>query len=54
MTYESICKKIGFDPIKNGYERKRSEEIDDTVVSPFSALSIEEIDFLYAYLKKHR
>lgn len=54
MTYEKICNKIGFDPIKDGYNRKTYEEIDDTVVSPFSVLTIEEIDFLYNYLKKHR
>jgi hypothetical protein len=54
MTYSDICKKLGFDPIVDGYEYKNSGHEDDTQVSPFSILSIEESDFLSGYLIAHR
>ena len=54
MTYSDICKKLGFDPIVDGYEYKYSGYEDDTQVSPFSILTLEESDFLSEYLIAHR
>lgn len=54
MTYEAICKKIGFDPIVDGYNYNYSDHEDDRHVSPFASLSLEELDFLADYYKKHR
>ena len=50
MTYENICKKLGFDI--EDYEPVVSDHEDDSRVSPFSVLTIEESEFLYDYLKK--
>lgn len=43
--YEEICNKMGCEPkdIKIPY----SHTEDDTWVSPFSVLTIEEMDYLY-------
>lgn len=54
MTYKTICNKIGFDPLVDGYDYKISNHEDDTQKSPFSSLTYEELDFLYRYLKEHR
>lgn len=54
MTYKDICNKIGFDPIKDGYDYKFSGHEDDTQVSPFSVLTLEELDFLSDYIEKHK
>lgn len=53
MTYSAICQKLGFDPIVDGYNYKHSGHEDDTQVSPFSVLTLEELDFLSDYIKKH-
>ena len=52
ITYESICKKLGFDvdtykPVVSDYE-------DDSKISPFSILTDEESDFLFYYFKNKR
>lgn len=54
MTYDSICKKIGFDPLVDGYKFKISDHEDDRQVSPFAPLTLAELDFLADYIKKHR
>ena len=54
MTYRDICNKIGFDPIVDGYDYKYSGHEDDTQISPFSALTLEELDFLSDYIEKHK
>lgn len=54
MTYLGICEKLGFDPIVDGYKYKDSGHEDDTQVSPFSVLTLEESDFLSEYLLSHR
>lgn len=54
MTYFGICEKLGFDPIVDGYKYKVSGHEDDTQVSPFSVLTLEESDFLSEYLLSHR
>lgn len=51
VTYESICKKLGFDPLS--YKPKVSNYEDDSRVSPFSILSLEEKLFLNEYLMMH-
>lgn len=48
ITYESICKKLGFDP--QIYKPNISEYEDDSKTSPFSVLSLEESLFLNSYL----
>lgn len=50
ITYESICQKLGFDP--QNYEPKTSDYEDDSKVSPYSVLTIEESEFLYDYMTK--
>lgn len=52
MTYESICKKLGF--TLETYEPDISDFEDDSKVNPFSILTDEESDFLYEYLKNRR
>lgn len=54
MNYKEICKKIGFDPIKDGYPFKISDHEDDRQESPFASLTLEECDFLYHYVNAHR
>lgn len=43
--YQRICEKLGFIPSEYEYDGPVSE--DDTWVNPFSALTIEESDFLW-------
>lgn len=51
ITFESICKKLGFNPITDKYDYKTSGYEDDSKTSPFSVLSLEESDFLCDYMK---
>lgn len=53
ITYKAICEKLGFDPIVDGYEYNYSGHEDDTQISPFAILSLEELDFLSDYTEKH-
>lgn len=52
ITYESICKKLGFTPGQYKYELSDFE--DDSKVSPYSVLTLEESLFLNDYLMKHK
>lgn len=52
LTYESICIKLGFDPLN--YKPKVSDFEDDSRNSPFSILSVEESLFLNDYLMKNK
>lgn len=52
MTYQRICTKLGFDP--ENYEPEVSDFEDDSKVNPFSVLTIEESEFLYEYMMKHK
>lgn len=52
ITYESICIKLGFDPLS--YKPKVSDYEDDSRTSPFSILSLEESIFLNDYLMKNK
>jgi hypothetical protein len=51
ITYESICEKLGFDPLVNPPECKLRDPfmVDDTQPNPYSVLTSEERDFLYDY-----
>lgn len=53
ITFESICAKLGFNPITNPprYDLKGYE--DDSKESPFAILDLEEIEFLCDYMSKH-
>ena len=48
ITYENICKKLGFDPLN--YKLNVSSYEDDSKISPFSILTLEESLFLNDYL----
>ncbi len=50
--YKKICEKLGFIPSEYRYEGPAME--DDTWVSPFSVLTLDEHKFLYenGYLNK--
>lgn len=50
MTYESICEKLGFDPLKEQPKYNYNGHEDDSQKSPFSVLTLEELDFLEGYL----
>ena len=52
ITYESICKKLGF--TIETYKPVLSDHEDDSKVNPFSVLTEEESDFLFEYLKNRR
>lgn len=54
MTYNDVCKKLGFDPVADGYNYKYSGHEDDTQVSPFSVLTLDELDILADYIKQHK
>lgn len=54
MTYSDICKKLGFDPVVDGYDYKYAGYEDDSRISPFSILTDEESDFLLDYMLAHR
>ncbi len=50
ITYENICKKLGFNPEE--YEYTYSGYEDDSKESPLAPLTFEELDFLSEYLIK--
>jgi len=59
ITYESICKKLGFDPLttdpKEIYPQYEDPFlIDDSFESPFSVLSLDESSFLIDYYRNHK
>ena len=54
MIYESLCKKIGFDPIKDDYQFPHTGHEDDRFESPFKVLSDEELKFFVNYFIAHR
>ena len=51
VTYESICKKLGFTLENPIYERCEYE--NDHIVNPFSVLSADEKKYVGEYLEKH-
>lgn len=54
ITYETICKKLGFDLIQDDIVFPISDHEDDSQISPFSVLNQEELDFLTDYLIRNR
>lgn len=54
MTYSDICKKLGFDPVKDGLPFAMPDHEDDSIQNPFSLLTNEESDFLLDYMIEHR
>lgn len=52
ITYESICKKLGFDFLT--YKSKVEDtEYDGDEENPFTALSEEELEFVGEYLREY-
>lgn len=54
ITFESICKKLGFNPLVNPPERHFSGHEDDSQKSPYAILTLEESEFLCEYVKKYK
>lgn len=56
ITYESVCKKLGFDPIVDAVEffMNIPDHEDDSRVSPGSILTQEELDVLTEHLIQNR
>lgn len=50
ITYESICKKLGFRP--EDYKYTYSGYEDDSKKSPFDILTLDELDVLCRYLEQ--
>lgn len=48
ITYESICKKLGFKPEEYKYAHSGYE--DDSKESPLVSLNFDELEFLSNYL----
>lgn len=56
ITYESICNKLGFDPITDdvAFFMNIPDHEDDSRVSPGSILSEEELQVLTKHLIQNR
>ena len=54
INYDSICKKVGFDPMTSNRVNECSDYEDDSKPSPYSVLNLEELNFLIDYLKKNK
>lgn len=58
ITYESICNKLGFDPVKGNPQKQEVKQdswlIDDSKVNPFSVLTDEESDYLFEFFKSNK
>ena len=52
ITYKSICDKLGFEPGTYKYELNDYE--DDSKVSPYSKLTLDELEFLCDYYEKNK
>ena len=53
ITFDSICEKLGFNPLVNPPTRKLSGYEDDSKESPYAKLTFEESKFLCEYVGKH-
>ncbi|MDR0987655.1 MAG: hypothetical protein LBL98_08200 [Ruminococcus sp.] len=52
ITYESICKKLGFKfDSDNHYRPNVPYYEDDSVGNPYESLSEDELDFIAAFLR---
>ena len=56
ITYESCCKKLGFDVIADFVDLfpNMPDHEDDSIPSPFAVLTPEELDVYVDYLMEHR
>lgn len=54
ITYKSICEKLGFDPITDDLKFEFADHEDDSVVSPFSVLALDELKVLTKHLIANR
>ena len=52
ITYENICKKLGFTPGEYKYNFSGYE--DDSKKSPYAVLTFEELEFLCDYMKRKK
>jgi hypothetical protein len=52
ITYESICEKLGFNPLVNPPEYKIRDPfmVDDTQPSHYACLTADELYFLAEYM----
>lgn len=53
MTYQDICDKLGFDPIREGSGIQYPDHECDSIDNPYKVLTNEESDFLLDYWLKH-
>ncbi len=54
ITYDAVCKKLGFDPINSDkYNKLQFHTEDDNYTNPLDVLTMEELDFLVEYVKKN-
>lgn len=53
ITYESICSKLGFDPLINPPKIHLNGHEDDSEESPYAILTYEESKYLCNYVEKH-
>ena len=53
ITYDSICKKLGFDPLIDHIVISSATHEDDRVESPFAKLTAEELDILGDHLLRN-
>lgn len=54
MSFDALCAKMGYNPLKDKYPNPIKDHEDDSQVSPFSVLSLEELEFMTDYLIAHR
>lgn len=53
ITFDSICEKLGFNPLVNPPKINFTGHEDDSEESPYAILSYEESKFLCEYVGKH-
>ncbi len=53
ITLQSICQKLGFNPLIQKYDYKCEGHEDDSQKSPFSVLTFEENEFMYNLMFKN-
>ncbi len=54
MDFETLCAKMGYNPLKEPYPYPINSHEDDSQPNPASVLTLEELDFMCQYLIEHR
>lgn len=56
ITYEDVCKKLGFDPITDDieYYKNSHDYEDDSQVRPTSILTDEELEVYLQHLEENK